>query len=85
LVLDDSSLPGGVTKGIAVWLTYIAGTLLFQNVKDSSVTSFGQIWFVMARNLGFGLFLAIPLATLNNFFLFLQNSSPRFQDLAFFS
>src|SRR5512133_930210 len=63
-LLDDSSLRGGVTEGIAVWLTFIAGTVLFQNVKDSAVIAFRQTWFIMARNLGFGLLLAIPLAAL---------------------
>ena len=80
-LLDDSSLRGGVTEGIAVWLTFIAGTVLFQNVKDSTVTAFGQTWFVMARNLCFGLLLAIPLAVLNNLFFFLQNGAPRFQKI----
>ena len=80
-LLDDSSLRGGVTEGIAVLLTFIAGTVLFQNMKDSAVTAFGQTRFVMARNLGFGLLLAIPLAALNNFFFFLQNGAPRFQNI----
>ena len=80
-LLDDSSLRGGVTEGIAVWLTFIAGTVLFQNGRDKAVTAFGQSWFVMARNLGFGLILAIPLAALNNLFFYLQNGAPRFHNI----
>lgn len=80
-LLDDFSLRGGVTEAVAVWVTFTAGTVLFQNVKESAVNAFGQTRFVMARNLGFGLLVAIPLAALNNLFFFLQNGAPRFQNI----
>lgn len=80
-LLDDSSLRGGVTEGMAVWFTFMAGTVLFQSVKDRTVTAFRQTWFVMATNLGFGLLLAMPLAALNNIFFYLQNGAPRFQNI----
>ena len=80
-LLDDSSLRGGITEGIAVWFTFMAGTVLFQNLKGHAIAVFQQPWTVMARNVGFGILLAIPLAALNNLFFYLQNGAPRFHNI----
>lgn len=80
-LVDDSSLRGAVTEGIAVWLTFMAGTVLFQTLTDHAVAAFGQPWAVTIRNLGLGILLAVPLAALNNLFFFLQNGAPRFSNI----
>jgi hypothetical protein len=80
-LVDDSSARGAVTEGISVWLTFMAGTVLFQNLTDHTVAAFRQSWALTIRNLGFGILLAVPLAALNNLFFFLQNGAPRFHNI----
>ena len=80
-LIDDSSLRSGFTEGIAISLTFIAGTVLFQNLTDHTVAAFRHSWAVTIRNLGFGILLAVPLAGLNNLYFFLQNGAPRFSNI----
>jgi hypothetical protein len=80
-LVDDSSLRGGLTEGIAVWFTFMAGTVLFQNLKRHAIAAFRPPWIAMARSVGFGILLGIPLAALNNLFFFLQNGTPRFHNI----
>lgn len=80
-LVDDSSLRGGATAGIAVWFTFMAGTVLFQNLKRHAIAAFRPPWTAMARSVGFGILLGIPLAALNNLFFYLQNGAPRFHNI----
>lgn len=80
-LVDDSSLRGGATEGIAVWFTFMAGTVLFQNLKRHAIAAFRPPWTAMARSVGFGILLGIPLAALNNLFFYLQNGAPRFHNI----
>ncbi len=79
--LDDRSLRGAVTEGVAVWLTFVAGTVLFQSLKENIVPAFQMPIKKIMRGLVFGILLAIPLAAVNNLFFYLQNGAPQFQNL----
>ena len=79
--LSDPSLRWALIEGIAVWLTFMAGTLLFQALKDNTVVAFRPPLPDIARHLGVGVLLALPLAALNNFYFYLQNGSPQFQNI----
>ncbi len=79
--LDDPSLRGAVTEAVAVWLTFVAGTALFQDLKKNTVPAFRMPLPHILRRLGFGILLAIPLAVVNNLFFYLQNGAPRFQNI----
>ena len=79
--LDDRSLRWGVIEGIAVWLTFIAGTLLFQTLKEHTIAAFRPPLADFARRLGVGILLALPLAVLNNFYFYLQNGAPQFRNI----
>jgi hypothetical protein len=80
-LVDDSSLRGGVTEGIAVLVTFMAGTVLFQNLKRHAIGAFRPPWTAMARHVSFGILFGIPLAALNNLFFYLQNGAPRFHNI----
>jgi hypothetical protein len=80
--LDDRSLRWGFIEGLAVWLTFIAGTLLFQTLKEHTVAAFRPPLTDIARRLGVSILLAIPLAVLNNFYFYLQNGAPQFQNIS---
>ena len=80
-LVDDSSLRGAVTEGIAVWLTFLAGTVLLQNLKRHAIAAFRPPWTAMARSVGFGILLGIPLAALKNLFFYLQNGAPRLHNI----
>jgi hypothetical protein len=79
--LSDPSLRWALIEGIAVWLTFMAGTLLFQALKEHTVVAFRPPLPDLARHLGVGILLALPLAALNNFYFYLQNGSPQFQNI----
>ncbi len=81
--VDDRSVRGAITEGIAVWLTMVAGAVLFQSLKERAVTAFQTPLAGIARGIGFGILLAVPLAVVNNLFFFLQNGAPRFQNILF--
>ncbi len=80
-LLDDPSLRGAITEGIAVLLTFVAGTILFQSLKEHIVYAFQMPFQKMLRGMGFGILIAIPLAVVNNLFFFLQNGAPHFQNI----
>jgi hypothetical protein len=79
--LNDPSLPWTVIEGIAVWLTFIAGMLLFQRLNKHSITAFLPPWTQTVRSLGIGILFAIPLAVLNNMYFYLQNGTPQFRNI----
>jgi hypothetical protein len=79
--LSDPSLRWAVIEGMAVWLTFMAGTLLFQALKEHTVAAFRPPLPDLARRLGVGILLALPLAALNNFYFYLQNGAPQFQNI----
>ena len=81
--LNDHSLRGAVTEGVAVWLTFIAGTILFQTLKEHNVPAFQMPFQNIIRGLGLGIVLGIPLAGINNLFFFLQNGAPQYQNILF--
>jgi hypothetical protein len=80
-LLHDPSILGGITEGIAVCLTFLAGAVLFQTIKKHTVSAFQAPLPGIARGLGFGILVAIPLAAVNNLFFYLQNGAPHFQNL----
>jgi hypothetical protein len=77
--LDESILRWSAIEGIAVWLTFIAGTLLFQALKEPTVLAFRPPLPAITRRIGVAILLAIPLAVLNNVFFYLQNGAPQFR------
>jgi hypothetical protein len=79
--LHDHSLGGGLVEGTAVWLTFMAGTALFQGLKRGQVPAFQPPLAKIFRNLCLGLLAAVPLAAVNNLFFFLQNGAPKFQNV----
>lgn len=79
--LSAPSLRWAVIEGIAVWLTFSAGTLLFQALREYSVAAFRSPWPDIGRHFGVGILLAIPLAALNNFYFYLQNGAPQFRNI----
>jgi hypothetical protein len=78
---NDPSLRWGVIEGIAVWLTFIAGKLLFQTLKEHTITAFRPPLPEFGGHLTIGIVLAIPLAVLNNFYFYLQNGAPQFRNI----
>ena len=78
--LHDHSLAGGLIEGAAVWLTFMAGTALFLDLRANQVPAFRPPASNILRNLGFGLLIAVPLAVVNNLFFFLQKGEPQFQN-----
>lgn len=64
-------LRGAVTEAVAVWLAFIAGNILFQELKERRVAAFQLPISGILRGLGWGLLLALPLAGINNLFFLL--------------
>ncbi len=79
--LDDRSLRGAITECAAVWLTFVAGTILFKTLKAHTVPAFQPPFQNIFRGLMFGVLLAIPLAVINNLFFYFQNGAPKFQNI----
>ncbi len=79
--LNDPSLRGAITEGVAIWVTFVAGNILFQTLKERAVKAFQDPLPMVLRGIGFGILLGIPLAAVNNLFFYLQNGAPRFQNI----
>ena len=76
--MHGSGLSAGIAQGVAVWLAFAAGTILFAGLNDVGVDAFEG---GLLRNLGVGLLIALPLAAVNNLYFYLQNGGPRFQNV----
>ncbi len=74
--LHDASLLGILPEGIAVLLTFVAGMTLFRALGSTRVPAFEG---GLAKSLGLGILLAVPLALVNNLYFFFQNGAPQFQ------
>jgi hypothetical protein len=79
--LHNSSIRGGVIEAIAIWLTYMAGTVLFQTLTRRTVSAFLPPWSGIARRFGFGILVAIPLVVVNNLFFYLQKGAPVYENM----
>ena len=72
------SLSDGIVEGVAVWLTFVAGTILFAGLGNQGVRAFQDR---LVRSLGIGTLFALPLALVNNLYFYLQDGGPRFQNV----
>ena len=77
-VLHDFSPLGALSEGCAVFLTFLAGMILFKTLESTRVRAFER---GLPISLGLGVLFALPLAALNNLYFYLQNGVPRFQNV----
>jgi hypothetical protein len=81
--LRDPGLLGMALEGAAVWVTFVAGSVLCKPLGASGPTAFQPPLSRIGRSLVVGLALGVPLAVVNNLYFYLNAGAVRFQDVAY--
>lgn len=67
-------------EGVVVFLTFLAGTALFQQTDGQPVSAFQSSPANILRSVLFGIIAALPLAAINNLFFYLNSGVVVFTD-----
>jgi len=78
--LRDPSFLASFLEGLAVWLTFVAGTALFKGLETYRTTAFQPPLGNIGRSLLLGITFAIPLAIVNNLYFYMNSGSVQFQN-----
>jgi hypothetical protein len=78
--LHDPSLSWSLQEGLAVWVCFVAGAMLFRNLAGNAVVAFRPPLAGLGKSLVFGVLVAVPLAIINNLYFYLNVGSIQFQD-----
>ncbi len=79
--LHDPSLSWSLQEGLAVWVCFVAGAMLFKNQANDAVRAFQPPLAGLGRSLIFGVLVAAPLAIINNLYFYLNVGSIQFQNM----
>lgn len=77
----QSSLSWTLQEGVAVWLCFSAGVVLFQENELFSVPAFQPPLANLGKRILIGILFAFPLVVINNLYFYLTASGIRFQNL----
>lgn len=67
-------------EGVMVWLTFMAGTVLFKELEAPRVAALQPPWRKIGLSLLFGVVVAIPLAVINNLYFYMNSGMVQFQN-----
>ncbi len=81
--LHEPNYLASALQGLAVWLTFVAGTVLFREMKTAGVKSFEPPLSKLGGSLLFGVAVAIPLAVINDLYFYMNSGVVRFQNVFF--
>jgi len=76
----DPGLSWSSIEGLAVWVCYMGGTLLFEQ-QTGSVSAFEPPLSGLGKSIGLGILFALPLVVVNNLYFYLNAGSVHFQNL----
>ena len=76
----NSGMIDAVQEGLIVFVTFLAGSALFQQAKGQTIAAFQNGSVNIIRSLLFGIVIAIPLAVVNNLFFYFNAGQVTFRN-----
>jgi membrane protease YdiL (CAAX protease family) len=76
----NNGLVDAAQEGLIVFLTFLAGSALFQQRHGQTIAAFQDGPVNIIRSLLFGIAVAIPLAVVNNLFFYFSSGNAAFRD-----
>lgn len=79
--LRHPGLLQSVQNGVAVWVCFLAGAILFKDQETISVPAFRPPLANIGKSVLFGILFAIPLAVINNLYFYLNAGAVQWQNV----
>ncbi|MBI5034295.1 MAG: CPBP family intramembrane metalloprotease [Chloroflexi bacterium] len=80
IYLRNGGMIDAVQEGLVVFLTFWAGTVLFERTQGQVIAAFQNTPMSVIRSLMFGIVVAIPFAAINNLFFYMNSGTVIFKD-----
>jgi hypothetical protein len=81
--LHNPSLSWSLQEGIAVWICFLAGVVLFKDLQTVAVPAFQFPLSNIGRSMLIGISFAIPLSVINNLYFYFSEGAAEIQSVLY--